>query len=166
MGRLDLADIDTESCTEVEPAVRSVLGLSSVQIERKSLRLQVTSDAWITVRVERSVLCDIVDNLLSNAIEASRHEGLIRISITQKSTAEVEMRVSDEGVGMKAQVAARIFERFFSQRSDGGGLGLWTVQAYVDALGGAVDVESVPGQGTTLRVVLPSAAPADREVSQ
>ncbi len=159
MARLDLAAVDNDCCTEVEPAVRSVLGLRNVQIERKAIRLKVTADAWVTVRVDPNVLCDIVDNLLSNAIEASHHGGTIRISITQKSRSEIEMRVVDQGVGIEEGEISRVFDPFYSKSSTGVGLGLWTVRAYLDGLGGAVDVDSIPGRGTTFRVILPSAAP-------
>jgi len=77
----------------------------------------------------------------------------------------VWVEVNDTGIGMPEDVRRRIFEKFYraadSQRMGQGlGLGLTLVDQFVTALGGHVEVESTPGQGSTFRVFLPLAAAA------
>jgi signal transduction histidine kinase len=75
------------------------------------------------------------------------------------------LRVRDEGIGIAEGDAARIFERFeraVSVRHYGGfGIGLWIVREIVQALGGTIEVESVPGQGATFTVTLPRSGPEE-----
>ena len=69
--------------------------------------------------------------------------------------------MSDDGAGMDAQTVDRIFEPFFTTKFTGRGLGLAAVLGVVRGHRGALSVESVPGQGTTFRILLvPSARPA------
>lgn len=69
----------------------------------------------------------------------------------------VELRISDTGCGMSASTAAKIFDPFFTTKpvGQGTGLGLSVVQGIIKAMGGAIAVESVSGEGTTFRIVLP-----------
>jgi signal transduction histidine kinase len=67
----------------------------------------------------------------------------------------VAIRVSDQGEGMPPEVQRRLFEPFFTTRSEGTGLGLAIMRSVIDAHGGEVEVQSEPGRGTTFVVRLP-----------
>jgi len=69
----------------------------------------------------------------------------------------VEIAVADEGVGIPMDVLDRIFDPFFTTKRGGSGLGLATVHRIVEQHGGSIRVESAPGAGTTVRVLLPRA---------
>ncbi len=71
----------------------------------------------------------------------------------------VVLTVRDSGVGMDAEALARVFEPYFSTKSSGTGLGLPIARRNVELSGGTIEVESQKGQGTTVRVRLPVAAP-------
>jgi signal transduction histidine kinase len=72
------------------------------------------------------------------------------------------LSVSDTGVGIAAAERPKIFDPFFTTRDEGTGLGLAIVHAIVEAHRGRIDVESVEGRGTTLRIVIPHRRQADR----
>ncbi|MCZ6782498.1 MAG: ATP-binding protein [Proteobacteria bacterium] len=78
----------------------------------------------------------------------------------------VEIVIQDEGIGIAADVREQIFEPFFTTRPEGTGLGLPTVHRIVESHGGALQIESAEGQGTTVRIHLPAnpqAGPAEAE---
>jgi len=67
------------------------------------------------------------------------------------------MAVTDDGCGMGPELQARIFEPLFTTKAEGvgTGLGLPSIKAYSESAGGAIEVESAPGRGSTFRVLLP-----------
>ncbi len=109
-----------------------------------------------TVVADRGQIRQVVLNLLTNASAASGGGGTVTVR-TGSRGAEAFLEVEDEGVGMDETVRARIFDPFFTTRADGRGLGLSAVQGIVRAHGGHIEVESAPGQGTRVRVLLPRA---------
>jgi PAS domain S-box-containing protein len=107
------------------------------------------------IRGTRSGLHDILTNLILNAVEAMPAGGTIHIR-AQMLGDRAQLSFSDTGVGMDDATRARVFEPFFTTRTDiGTGLGLSTVHNTVEKWGGEIDVESVPGEGTTFTLRLP-----------
>lgn len=82
--------------------------------------------------------------------------------VARKTERWVEIVVQDQGSGMDAAAQKNLFEPFFSTKEKGTGLGLATVHRIVTEHGGRVEVESAPGAGATIRVLLPSARPGWR----
>ncbi len=101
----------------------------------------------------------IINNMIENAIFYSSLNGTTpRILVTAAYQGDKFcLRVQDNGIGISESVKARVFDMFFkgTEQSRGHGLGLYIVQKAVQALSGAVTVESVPGTHTTFTVVLP-----------
>jgi len=128
------------------------------------------------VRADPAQLRQILMNLVLNARDAMPQGGKIRlITRTAKfpressglvsSKAEpgsarraVSLAVKDNGCGMDAETRARLFEPFFTTKKPGKGtgLGLATVQRIVNEVGGMIEVESKPGQGASIKVLLPA----------
>jgi two-component system, OmpR family, phosphate regulon sensor histidine kinase PhoR len=115
-------------------------------------------DWWVSVDQDqiRVVLTNIVDNAIKYTIEG----GTVTVSaITNQSLARV--KVSDTGIGIKAEDLPHIFDRFFRVKGKdtrgitGSGLGLSLVQKVVEAHNGSIDVDSESGKGTTFTVNLP-----------
>ena len=76
----------------------------------------------------------------------------------------VQVEVADNGPGMPPEVADHIFDPFFTTKAQGSGLGLAIVRKIVDAHDGQIDLKTVPGHGTTIRVTLPTRA-IDEEIT-
>jgi signal transduction histidine kinase len=106
-------------------------------------------------------LSQILMNLLLNAGQATPPGGSITITADLEQTGSVvELRVSDSGSGIPADILPHIFEPFFTtKRGKGTGLGLSISQSYIRSHGGDIQVESVEGSGTTVRVTFPAHQP-------
>jgi signal transduction histidine kinase len=110
------------------------------------------------VLADRGQLAQVLVNLLLNARDAVGESGTISVA-TAKDADHVELRVVDTGRGMTEDVVRRAFDPFFTTKplSVGTGLGLSTAHTVVTRLGGSIQLESEPGQGTTVRIRLPIA---------
>jgi PAS domain S-box-containing protein len=113
----------------------------------------------LVVRADRGQLEQVVLNLVVNARDAVAPGGSITVAVLSAGD-EAVLAVSDDGVGMDADIKARIFEPFFTTKglAEGSGLGLATVHGIVGQSGGTIDVDSTPGAGTVFTVRLPLAA--------
>jgi two-component system, cell cycle sensor histidine kinase and response regulator CckA len=131
----------------------------------------VRLDLWpepLEILAEPRALERVLLNLLLNAYDAMPNGGMvtIRTAIAHAGPAAIEeMRpgpyariiVTDTGCGMTAEVKDRIFRGFFTTKPNGTGLGLRSVSLIVRQLQGRISVESEPGRGTSVTVVLPLA---------
>ena len=110
----------------------------------------------------------VVRNLLDNALKFTPEDGWIDLSASA-SHDTVEVRVSDNGLGIPPESLPHIFERFYkverSRRNEGSGLGLAIVKNIVQAYGGEVSVESREGEGSTFSFTLAVAETADAPVA-
>lgn len=109
------------------------------------------------ITADSNQLSQILMNLLLNAAQATAPGGRITILADKVKFAEfIELRVRDTGSGIPADILPHVFEPFFTtKRGRGTGLGLSITQSYVHSHGGEIQVESIPGYGTTVRVTLP-----------
>ena len=155
---LQLGDIDLSSF------LREVIHDLEKKLANKQLHLLVdVSPDLPPIHADRTRVQEALYNLLDNAVKYSRDHGEIRLSARQRE-GEIELSVSDEGIGIAKEDLPRIFERFY--RADkarspdkirGTGLGLAIVKHIAQLHGGRVEAESELDKGTTIRVVLPEA---------
>jgi signal transduction histidine kinase len=103
---------------------------------------------------------EVLNNLLSNAINYSPDGG--KVAVTAKGFEHIiEIKVSDEGVGIPPEEVPKVFEKFYrvkhpkTRHITGTGLGLSLVKGIVEAYHGSIGVESAPGKGTTFTIILP-----------
>lgn len=102
----------------------------------------------------------IVRNLINNAIKFTHSGGQVEIMVDQQPT-QIELTVTDTGIGMDAQLAKTIFTSPINQtqwgtnREKGMGIGLSLVKDFVDLNNGTIEVSSQVGHGTTFKVVIP-----------
>ena len=119
------------------------------------------------IRADETRLQEVLYNLLENAVKYSPENGEIRLQAARRGS-EIVVSVSDNGIGISKGDLPRIFERFYradkarGRELGGTGLGLAIVKHIVQLHGGRAEAESEPGQGTTVRVLLPMNMPRDR----
>jgi two-component system cell cycle sensor histidine kinase/response regulator CckA len=136
------------------PMLRKALGAS----HELALRCGPASGR---VLIDRAQLERVVLNLVLNARDAMLRGGSVGVSVREEpiesGPLHVVIEVSDTGVGMDAETRAHLFEPFFTTKADreGTGIGMAVVYQIVERAGGFVHVESEPGRGTRIRVVLP-----------
>jgi len=112
-------------------------------------------------------LQQIVFNLLSNALKFSPEGGHIYIQISQVESEELEIKVKDTGIGLRAEDLDRIFDRFYqsdtsnTRRGEGTGIGLALVKELMKLMGGDIKVKSKAGKGTEFTLLLPIRNQAD-----
>lgn len=150
---------------DVHEVVTEAVGRSQELAKKRQVSLIVarTSSAYIVG--DRWQLADAISNLVQNAINYSDERARVTLSIlqvTDDGDRFVEIKVSDNGIGIKPEEQERIFERFYrvdygrSRDAGGTGLGLSIVRHIAMAHGGSIRVWSRPGQGSTFTLRIPA----------
>jgi signal transduction histidine kinase len=131
-----------------------------------------TADDAVGVLVDREVTVQALLNLLSNAVKYGRAAGAgvdagadaaVALSVGTRADGRVAMAVRDSGPGIPRAEQERVFREFYrapaaySAGVEGTGLGLALVKRHVEAQGGAIELESEPGQGATFTILFPQA---------
>jgi PAS domain S-box-containing protein len=104
-------------------------------------------------------------NLFHNAVQAMPNGGQMKIELSRAAESracpsradeqKAVLEISDTGIGMSSEIQKKIFTPFFTTKEGGTGLGLFTVKKIVEAHAGEIRLESRPGKGTTVRLILP-----------
>jgi PAS domain S-box-containing protein len=136
------------------------------------IRVDLNLDSLLQdVNVDAGQIQRVLLNLVLNARDAMPEGGRLSIATrmagdaaSDAATPLVALTVSDTGIGMSAETKRRAFEPFFTTKKSGSGLGLASVYGVVKQNGGEIRVESEPGQGTTVEILLPRASAADHSV--
>jgi PAS domain S-box-containing protein len=163
-----------EVVTEMQALLRRLIG------EHIALETRLEPDGQF-VRADRGQLQQVIINLCVNARDAMPEGGTLTIATNAKNLdagfvashpgsqvgPHAALKVSDTGVGMDADIRARVFEPFFTTKpvGKGSGLGLATVYGIVKQSGGYIAVTSVPTRGSTFTVYLPRVAAPGAEIS-
>jgi len=157
--------------TDLSALVGEAVKLVGPEAQKRGIRLDAHLGEIPEVTVDPGQIHQVVLNLLTNAIHASRSGGRIEVR-TGADGDETVIEVTDEGVGIEEAHRDRIFEPFFTTRDAatretgggerGTGLGLSVSYTIVKDHGGTIEVESRPGEGSTFRVRLPGSGGEDR----
>jgi two-component system cell cycle sensor histidine kinase/response regulator CckA len=157
--RLEAVDIHT--------VLDSAVMLAANEIKHRA-RLKREYGPMPHVKGNEGRLCQVFLNLVVNAAQAipegTAEKNEIRLVTREGEPGRVVVEVQDTGSGISPEVLGRIFDPFFTTKpvGVGTGLGLSICHGIITSLGGEISVESQPGQGTTVRVVLPASAPGTR----
>jgi signal transduction histidine kinase len=143
------------SSVDINGFVRDVL--SMVESEARSKDITLTSNLGFTgtVQIDRSQMKQVMLNLIQNAFQAIGEHGTVDIS-TKHIKDQFHLVVVDSGSGIPPELLPKIFNLYFTTKSEGIGLGLSMVHQIVSEHGGRIEVESKVGKGTTFRIITPS----------
>jgi putative PEP-CTERM system histidine kinase len=120
----------------------------------RSLSLQSVED--LATRGHEDRLERVLGHLVQNAMDATVESGTVWISV-QRLSGQVMVEVGDTGVGMSEEfVRKQLFRPFASTKHNGMGIGSYESSQYIRELGGSMTVDSEPGRGTVIQVLLPS----------
>jgi signal transduction histidine kinase len=141
--------------------------------DRKSVRLEVDSFEEAPVTADPALLRQLVMILLDNAVKYTEPHGVVRVGV-QGNAFAATLSVVDTGIGIPPDQLPHVFERFYrgdpsrtrarlgdAGASEGAGLGLAIAKWIAEEHGGAIRIESQAGQGTSVFVQFPRAAPVD-----
>lgn len=171
----DLADLEvvespgfstiTEPVDLVDAATKAV-GILGVRARDSRIALEVAGElGGVMAAAEFRRVLQILINLIGNAIAYSPQGSRVRIAAWETGEGRVALQVSDEGPGVSAEQAARIFEKFERLGRDtaggadkGSGLGLYIARLLAHAMGGELSLVSNPGEGAAFTLELPQLA--------
>ena len=146
-------------CDVVRPAAELTKPWWKTNTEKQGIRvdLNLSLNAGCLVMGNRHEIFEVVVNLIKNAAEALPKGGLIHVECYNNGS-QVVLKVHDSGIGIPQDMIPRLFIPFFTTKmAAGAGLGLATSQTMIKHHGGAIDVESSEGKGSTFTVTLPKA---------
>lgn len=149
LSREESSQIDQSSPADVQALVERALEDLSAQIAERGLEIVRDYAGEPRLRQPASLVQITVGNLLRNAIEHTR-DGRITISIRDSQIA-----IRDTGEGIPADKLAQVFERSYSTKASGTGLGLNLVRRICDRFHWTITLESTPGEGTVATVKFP-----------
>ena len=162
---LDLSSIDAGKMSlEIENAdlinfIRGILASFQLLAENKNIKLEFNSSIDILeILFDKDKMEKIISNLLSNALKFSNNGGNITISVS-KIEEDVNIIVSDNGIGISPEDIKNVFNRFYKAESsaiqEGTGIGLALVKELVELHHGSITVKSELNKGTRFNIFLP-----------
>ena len=179
---LDLARIENDktemeySVSDVDKDFRNCIAMFRNQADSKGQTLTVTTQLpYPYIYADIPHLTEVCTNLVSNAVKYTGAGGTIRCGITQKpgekeGWCDTVVTVADNGIGMSQEFQKHIFEPFERERTstvskvEGSGIGMGIVKKLVGLMGGAVEVESKIGVGSTFTVTIPCRIASEDEI--
>lgn len=181
---LEIARIESgkETLTEAPWNLMKLEETLDILLDGEISRKQLTVNRNVNIR-HANVYCDalkireIIMNLLSNAVKYTSEGGKIVLDIDEKPSARdgfmtLQIRVSDNGIGISKEYVPYIFDAFTRERSSsesgiiGTGLGLRIVKSFVDLMNGDISVKSEPGKGTCFTVEISCRKIPEEELQQ
>jgi signal transduction histidine kinase len=133
-----------------------VVQLVKEEAESRGIRIQCQWEApAIVVDADSARMHQALLNLLKNALESIPGQGTITISARFHDTRHASITIRDTGIGIPEEATRRIFDFEYTTKEKGLGLGLPMAREIIQAHGGEIRVESRPGKGTALEVILP-----------
>jgi len=148
---------------EVDDLLTGIIEFLKTRADKKkqTLALTLPAEKLPPITADPLALESIFGNLIANAINYTQEGGTITVTLDLAGI-NMRVKVSDNGFGIESKYLEKIFERFYRVKNEktryitGTGLGLPIVKGLVDSMGGLIEVDSTPGEGTTFTVLIPT----------
>jgi signal transduction histidine kinase len=158
---LDLAKLDARRFTvlheevDMEQLVERAYAAFGEEARRRAIDYRLDVEARPVIVTDGDRVLQIISNLLANAFKWTPEGGSVELALTA-ANGSVTVDVADDGPGISREERDRIFRPFWSRDGGGTGLGLAIARELAVALGGSIEVESEPGEGSRFTLVLPA----------
>ena len=140
-------------------------GFSELLRQRRVQLTMSVADHLPEIQVDPMRLEQVFTELVANALDAMPEGGRLEIVARLDGGDGVAVEITDSGRGVPPEILPNLCEPFFTTRTEGTGLGLAIAKRYVEEAGGRLEITSVVGRGTTVRIRLPAAAGGARAAS-
>ena len=145
---------------ELKPMLDTLIELHKLKAEKEITITYEIEPANLSVTADRTHFSNIISNLIDNAVKYSPGQVLIKLHCHRNANGQVEISVTDQGIGIASEKQKHIFDKFYRVPTGnlhdvkGYGLGLYYVRTMIEKHGGTVSVESEPGHGSTFTLVI------------
>ena len=141
----------------MEASMRKHIEIAKVEAEKKNIAINFeTCEAEAVTNADAMLISRVITNLLDNAIKYTNPGGAVTVRLDERGE-DILVQVTDTGIGIPEDHLPYIFDAFYRGKRDlkGSGLGLSIAKTIVEAHGGRIWVESIPGKGSTFSFTLP-----------
>jgi signal transduction histidine kinase len=149
---------DESAPVDINAVIDETLLLLGKPLAKDGVQVRETLDRALgPVLGNGNALQQVLTNLLLNARDAMPRGGEVRIesAFDPDRVGWLRLTIADSGDGMSSEMLARIWEPFYTTKTSGTGLGLSVAHRIIREHGGAVEVQSAQGRGTTFMIILP-----------
>lgn len=155
LGKIQIIKEEFDLKSFIEEAIKS--NEAFAQLKKVKIYYSV-EDKTATIKSDRERIREVLNNLISNAIQFNHEDGKVTVELNIKEN-EAVVSIIDTGIGIKEEDKPKVFEKFWRSedvsKSEGSGLGLFITKFLVEALGGKIWFESKKDQGSTFSFSLP-----------
>jgi len=143
---------------DLRTVIGDVLALAEEELSTRNVKLEGRlPDHSLMVNVDADLLKQAAINVILNGAQAMPNGGALRVSVEEDRKMAV-VRIADEGTGIPPEIREKIFDLYFTTKSDGSGIGLAMTYRILQLHHGSVDVQSKVGRGTEFSLRIPLAA--------
>jgi signal transduction histidine kinase len=145
---------------DINTLVKEVVEKNQFQADKKNIQILFEPEPLFSIKVDVDLMRQVIHNVIENAIKYSPENSKVLIT-TEEVSGEIQLQVSDQGMGISTDEVDKIFYKFYRSKNaktspiKGSGLGLYLSDYFVKLHNGKIQVESVPEQGSTFTVSLP-----------
>jgi signal transduction histidine kinase len=140
---------------DLEGVIQELMPIISAEASKSGVEVRLEFPPTLPpASADANMLQQTFLNLALNACQAMPHGGRLRVAAAPSANGSITMEFEDTGIGIAPEHLARIFDLYFTTKEHGSGIGLSLVYRTIQLHGGEIEVQSMPGRGTTFRLVL------------